>query len=173
MKVNEPNAKIWAYVDADDVAQVLQVIHASDFAGEWKSLMDEEGRTLLHRACERGSEKVGEELLRQGALLNMPTRNPHAETALHTALRVGPETAFELVRTLVVAGAELNAGDSLGRTPLHLAVERQVEEWIRFLVAAGADPLLKSGARRSVIETARDVGRPDFVVILRSLPEPE
>ncbi|MCM2282115.1 MAG: ankyrin repeat domain-containing protein [Bdellovibrionaceae bacterium] len=158
--------EIWNFVDRDDVGCVTDHLDAQ---GEWRTWRDAEGRTLLHRACEAGSLFVAEALVRQNALLNSPSENAHAETALHSLLRAGPDTMTPVVRLLILAGAELNARDASGRTPLHWAVSRGAEGWVSHLIAEGADPLLKDASGCNSIDLAKQSGKSGLLPIFRSI----
>lgn len=60
----------------------------------------------------------------------------HGRSLLHTAATVGNG---KMVQLLVARGADLNAVDDLGMTPLHWAVERRKDRCAIALVEAGAD----------------------------------
>ena len=48
------------------------------------------------------------------------------------------------IRCLLEAGAEINAQDKNGATPLHRAVRTRCAAAVRWLLGAGADPMLKN-----------------------------
>ncbi|MGH9594788.1 MAG: ankyrin repeat domain-containing protein, partial [Bryobacteraceae bacterium] len=74
----------------------------------------------------------------------------------------------ELVKLLLDAGAEVNARDARGATPLILSVtsEYQDSETVRLLLARGADPALKMETGETARDWAMKFGQPGVVDIL-------
>lgn len=107
---------------------------------------DELGMTALHWAARNGHEEVAELLLAHGAPIDAPAHRMHNETPLHMACRSAAPRASHVVEVLVRHDANVEARDSLGNRPLHLAVQ-------------GKDPHATSiGAKLSALQ---DVGRAD------------
>ena len=58
---------------------------------------------------------------------------------------------------LLAAGADPNARDAEGSTPLHMAAYASKGKNVQQLLEAGADPLLKNNAGRDAASMARKV----------------
>lgn len=96
------------------------------------------GRTLLHFASAAGCTQVVNLLLRLGADPNVERHGGH--TPLYdVANECSSESGPEVVRTLVRAGADVNAcGGVMHATPLHMAARRGFVEITKALLDCGA-----------------------------------
>lgn len=93
------------------------------------------GHTPLHLASACGSVGAVRALVEAGACVHLRARE-FDETPLHLASASGHLGVMDL---LLEAGADVDAGDEIGNTPLHVA--RDVET-LEFLLARGANPNL-------------------------------
>lgn len=92
------------------------------------------GKTnLLHRATKEGNFTVVDELLKSG-YSSIDAKTQDGDTALHLASRLGKD---DILKRLIIAGANVNAFDSEGFTPLHYACQMNRPTTVRVLVDAG------------------------------------
>ncbi len=106
------------------------------------------GRTLLHVACLSGDRLVVAELLRAGAD-PCACDEVNRSTPLHlTVFKEGSETvgSVAITRMLLRAGANVDAKDAYGETPLHDAVSARRCGCIAELLKAGANVNARSGS---------------------------
>ena len=153
--------------------QLYDLIHSGDLKGsrEWLEQKPEDlngpladGFSALHVACIFGRDDIVEYLLAIGGLVNLNAHNSSRATPLHLAASHRDEDiATRIALRLIDHGAELNARQSGGQTPLHHAVARGSLKLVRALVHAGADPFLKDEGDRSPSDLARLLTR-DFPI---------
>ena len=77
---------------------------------------DNQGRTSLFIACERGTDEAARMLLREDAAVDQA--NNVGWTPLHVACKYG---RVDLARLLLDSGAEVDRPDQKGHTPLYKA----------------------------------------------------
>lgn len=94
---------------------------------------DRAGRTPLHVACRRGATSVADLLLGDDGELTAPTTRKRKDSAL---ARLDDESILE---TLIAAGADPDAQDSHGTSPLHVAAEHGVVVAVRILLQHDAN----------------------------------
>jgi ankyrin repeat protein len=108
------------------------------------------GDTLLHLAAAGYRVEIVTLLLASGAdpnssLNHRQSRPLHyaADTCL-TSKACAASNQVETIRCLLQAGADIDAPDKNGATPLHRAVRTRGADAVHFLLDAGCDPLLKN-----------------------------
>jgi hypothetical protein len=118
------------------------------------------GDTALHIAAAAYQKEIVQKLIAMGA--NIGARNRHGAEPLHAAA-VGmpgsrtwnPPAQAATVACLIEAGADPNAIDKNGVTPLHRAVRTRCAAAVKVLLAAGADARRenKSGSTPMLLAT--------------------
>jgi ankyrin repeat protein len=98
---------------------------------------DDEGRTALHRASWYGRPAMIEHLV--GRKAQLEAVDSKSKTALHSAAASRTTMSMTVIRTLVKAGAKLEARTDLDWTPLHTAVRYSDYEVVDALLDLDAD----------------------------------
>jgi len=115
-------------------------------------------------------------LLAKGADVNAATngalkvrKGPIGLNHLTPLLYASPYGTPELVKTLIDAGAKVNAQDVRGMTPLMLAVASEVQhpEVARLLLASGCNIKAKSLTDETALDWARKYGDPEVIGLLQ------
>jgi ankyrin repeat protein len=134
-------------------------------AGPSGTGLDPMGRTALMNAIiDRRLDDARRELMK-GADPNVADRN--GLTALHFASR---DHSLELVTLLVEHGANVNAQDRHGNSPLGDAIfstKPRLDETVAALLAAGADKDLKNKSGVSAVGLAETMQDPHSRTLLR------
>ncbi|MEJ2461327.1 MAG: ankyrin repeat domain-containing protein [Candidatus Thiodiazotropha sp.] len=129
------------------------------------NLPDEDGYYKIHRAvceCDAKNKDI-KSLLRLGA--DIESLNPEGRTALHLACLAGH---FHLVKLLICEGANVNAIDNEGHTPIFMAVEGSNSS-INLLVDAGADIDHINHGNQTALMHACEIGKVGAVKYLCEL----
>ena len=116
------------------------------------------GWTMLHHACIRSHSRVVEFFLSQCPLVNM--KSIEGDTPLHFACGDPKQ-----IRLLIAAGADVNAENVLGATPLMVAVS-EGEESVQLLLEQGALPNAKTKYGVTTLEFAIDENDANVVQLL-------
>lgn len=115
-------------------------------AGADIAVRDRSGSTPLLRAMQSGNPDVVGLLLAAGS--DLRATNSAGETALHLAWQ--PHT----IRLLIEAGADANARDGNGFSPLSSSLPDRCAESIQLLISAGSDPLAVGAFDRTALHCA-------------------
>ncbi|MBI2382691.1 MAG: ankyrin repeat domain-containing protein [Gammaproteobacteria bacterium] len=150
-----------AFGQRDKLAAVLDA--EAGLAGSYSV----DGFTPLGLACFFGHPPCVELLLKRGADVRAPSRNAMRVQPLHSALSHAEETvALAIVDALLAAGADANAVQQGGYTPLHQAADRGSVALVQALLAAGADPRLRAENGRAPPDLARARGHAEVAQLL-------
>lgn len=106
------------------------------------------GESPLSLAASLGKASLVKILLEAGAPVSPKGQR---EPTLHKAVRSG---SIETVRLIVEAGAEVNEQAEFADAPIHLAAEDNFVAIAEFLIARGADPLLRNSFDGTALDVA-------------------
>ncbi len=138
--------------------ELTKVIEWLNRHPEYLNAPTRDGYSALHVACMFGREDIVDYLVTHYALVNLNADNASRATPLHLAVGYrDEEVADRMTKILVANGAELNAKQSDGLTPLHHAVARCSLKLVQTLIHAGADPFLKDDLGRSSMDLAKEM----------------
>ena len=98
------------------------------------NILDEKGKSPLHRVAEGGRIDIAELLLKHGA--DVGSRNEEGWTPLYAASRAGQ---VEMAELLIRHGADVSSPHNAGRTPLHAASFGGHVKTAELLIQRGAD----------------------------------
>jgi ankyrin repeat protein len=134
------------------------------------------GDTPLQFAASAGNLTMVKLLLAKGANVNAATTDSLkvrkgliALNHLNALLYAAPYGTPELLRTLIDAGAQVNARDIRDMTALMLAVssETQNPQVVRLLLDKGADVKAKSNVGETALDWANKFGNPEVIGLLQ------
>ena len=130
---------------------------------------DDVGSTPLHQAISRADVEQSRVELLLDRCPNINLRNNKGQTALHLASQHG---RINIMRLLLVNGADVDAPDSDGSTPLHQAVSDvdllHLEQVVRVLLEHGANINLWDCQRRTALYKASLRDYPNIMHLLRN-----
>jgi ankyrin repeat protein len=124
-----------------------------------------DGYTPLHLAAFFGAARVSALLLARGADPGAVADNPMRIQALHAAA-AGRHLA--VATQLIAAGADLDARQRDGWTPLLAAADHGDAELARALLDAGADPLAANEDGQRPAQLARAKGHPELAATIEA-----
>jgi ankyrin repeat protein len=132
---------------------------AHEFSGD--------GWTPLHLAAAFGTPEAVHLLLENGAQVDAVSKNPQTNQPLHAALALGrnPET----IKLLLDAGANPNARQTGGFTPIFSAAAANRRDLAEALIAHGADAAIQNDFGQTAAGFARERNHTELAVWLESL----
>ena len=132
------------------------------------------GESPLHLAAQCGLEDSVRILLESGS--EVEPKNREQNTPLHFAIypilsplelyEIAPEASFRTCRILVTNGADINAANKLGLTPLVLGIKTHNDAVVDFLLEKGTDLTVVDGNGWSSLHHACFVANPRYVELL-------
>ncbi|XP_070175830.1 uncharacterized protein [Littorina saxatilis] len=121
--------------------------------------------TPLFFACDTGLIRTVELLLKHNAVIDEIAR--WNQTALHWACQCkSPTASADITRLLLDAGADVNAQDMWGMTPLHFAACRGNTETLRRLIHHEADLNATDDEGRTPLRCAYTASKPGIITQL-------
>ncbi len=127
-----------------------------------------DGWTPLHLAAAFGTPACVAALLRSGADVSAISSNAQANQPLHTALALGRDPAT--VRLLLDHGADANATQAGGFTPLFSAAAANRRDLAELLLGHGASAQHRCDAGKTAADFARERGHSELADWLEALP---
>lgn len=131
--------------------------------------LNADGFTPLHLAALFGRLETAALLLERGADLHAVSRNPQAAQPLHSALG---GRHWALARWLLTQGADANAAQAGGWTPLLLAVREGDRDTVAALLTQGAQASARTEDGQSAADLARENGHEELLRQFPVLVEP-
>lgn len=126
-----------------------------------------DGFSALGLATFFGRRELLPILLERGADPAAPSDNPLRVAPLHSAVAHRDDAvALEMSRLLLSAGAQVNAAQAGGWTPLHQAAAHGHLALVRLLLEHGADPALTSDDGRTPRAMAEERGHDEVLPLL-------
>ncbi|KAJ3498956.1 hypothetical protein NLG97_g718 [Lecanicillium saksenae] len=136
-------------------------------AADINNPIDSQGLTLLHRAAADGQLDFVKYLLEAGAKLDVKTKD--GDSVLITACSGKEDTHVEVVRFLIAAGQDCDAGSPDGRrTPLRNAIRQGNLKMTRLLIEHGATVNTSLLSGQSVLHEAAASGSVALLDLLLS-----
>lgn len=150
-----------------DTAQLTALLAADRAAA---NAFSGDGWTPLHLAAAFAGPDAIRLLLERGARIDAVSRNPQQNQPLHAAIALGHST--QSVRLLLDEGADVNAPQAGGYTPLHQAASAGRREIVDLLLERGANPAQLCNRGKPPSAYARERGHIELAEYLeaRRLP---
>ena len=130
------------------ITTIQQILKEEEFKHSIHAV-DPDGKTALHFACQSGSVRAAEILIKAGA--NVDVQTSKRITPLHIASGNGH---LEIVKHLLEQGANIEGGEGSSWTPLKSASQNGHLDIVEHLLEKGANIEAKDQQGRSALERA-------------------
>jgi ankyrin repeat protein len=144
----------------------LQDILAADPGAAYAFSGD--GWTPLHLAAAFATPEAVDMLLQHGAHVDAISKNPQRNQALHAVLALGRNAAT--VKLLLAHGADPNATQAGGFTPLFSAATADRRDLADLLIENGANPHHRADLGKTAADFARERGHSELANWLENQP---
>lgn len=116
--------------------------------------VNSEGESALHLACQKDSKNVVEKLLQLDANPNLLT-NELRQSPLHYAVKYNAVECIEMfIMFKLSSGANFNARDINGETPISLALSEGFNDLVPILIRGNADVNVRNGKDFTLLHQA-------------------
>lgn len=151
--------------EAAATGKLVHLISSLGHKPELVNAYSEDGFQPLGLAAYFGKTEAVRYLLKAGAEVNSPSKNPLGVTPIQSAVAGGH---LETVRLLLAAGADPNVRERDGNTPLHAAAYNGDIEIVRNLIFGGADLEAININKVKPLDLAMKKGHDDVVTLLKA-----
>ena len=148
-----------------DVLRLEDILTADPRAAH---VLSGDGWTALHLAAAFSTPAAADMLLQHGAQIDAISQNPQRNQPLHAALSIGRN--LETVRLLLAHGANPNATQVAGFTPLFSASAANRKDLAAILIESGAHPQHRNDADKTAADFARERGYAELADWLEAQP---
>jgi ankyrin repeat protein len=131
--------------------RILQLLVDS---GAEVMISDNSKKTALHYAVAKGYEKNAIILLEKG--VDPLWKDNYGRDAFLTLLSVAPTANMNIFKALIDRKADINGRDNDRKTPLIIAVERNIPGYAQALISMKANPLAKDYKGMTALDYARE-----------------
>lgn len=155
--------------EAAALGHTTRLAELLDAAPDQLNAFAADGFTLLGLAAYFGHPAAVHLLLARGAAVNLAARNAMQVRPLHSAVaNRDAATAYALAEALLRHGAEPNAQQQGGYTPLHETAFHGELALTRLLLAHGADPRVPTTEGLTALDLADKHGHAEVAALLRA-----
>ena len=156
--------------DASSVGAIERIEQLLSFDPSLVASHSTDGWTPLHLAAAFADEDTVHLLLSRGADAHARSHNDLGNQPLHACVaRFG---SLASARALIEGGADVNATQSGGITPLHLTAAQGKTEMLQLLLRHGASPSARTDEGKLPLDLARERGHTQAAERLAALSSP-